>query len=242
MLKALQNSLLSVIYPQQCRICSRQVIGLDGGVACASCWASSHTFDGSEMLCDRCGALLGKTASSSPVFCRRCDSHDYDKAAAVGVYDVAMAAVVLELKRVPHIPRHLIGLIQARFVGSEMSLSDLIMPVPLSRQRTHERGFNQAEVIADQLARFTGNDIDRASLIRRVHTPTHRIGMDQRARELTVVNAFNVVRPKLVKGKTIVLVDDIFTSGATASACAKVLKKNGAGRVNVFTLARAIMH
>jgi predicted amidophosphoribosyltransferase len=64
--------------------------------------------------------------------------------------------------------------------------------------------------------------------------------MDKKARELTVRNAFEVVRPKLINGKNIVLVDDVFTSGATASYCAKVLKKNGASRVNVFTLARAV--
>jgi predicted amidophosphoribosyltransferase len=66
--------------------------------------------------------------------------------------------------------------------------------------------------------------------------------MDQRARELTVVNAFEVTRPNLIKGKSILLVDDIFTSGATASSCAHVLKKSGAASVNVFTLARAVMH
>jgi predicted amidophosphoribosyltransferase len=66
--------------------------------------------------------------------------------------------------------------------------------------------------------------------------------MDQRARELTVQHAFEVVRPKLIDGRNLVLVDDVLTSGATASACAKVLKKNGASRVTVFTLARAVMH
>ena len=70
----------------------------------------------------------------------------------------------------------------------------------------------------------------------------HRIAMDKKARELTVVNAFEVTRPNLIAGQRILLVDDIFTSGATASACAKVLKKNGAVEVNVFTLARAILH
>jgi predicted amidophosphoribosyltransferase len=65
--------------------------------------------------------------------------------------------------------------------------------------------------------------------------------MDQRARELTVVNAFEVVRPKLIDGKKVLLVDDVFTSGSTASSCARVLKKKGAAEVNVFTLARAVM-
>ncbi len=70
----------------------------------------------------------------------------------------------------------------------------------------------------------------------------HRIGMDKKARELTVKNAFEITRPKLIEGKNVLLVDDVFTSGATASSCAKVLKKNGAVGVQVFTLARAVMN
>ena len=64
--------------------------------------------------------------------------------------------------------------------------------------------------------------------------------MDKKARELTVRNAFKVVRPNLVKGRNILLVDDIFTSGATASNCARVLKTSGALKVTVFTIARAV--
>jgi predicted amidophosphoribosyltransferase len=66
--------------------------------------------------------------------------------------------------------------------------------------------------------------------------------MDQRARELTVEKAFEITRPKLIDGTSVILVDDVLTSGSTASACAKVLKKHGARRVEVFTVARAVMH
>ena len=65
------------------------------------------------------------------------------------------------------------------------------------------------------------------------------MAMDKRARELTVQNAFEVLRPKLIAGKKVLLVDDVFTSGATASYCAKVLKKSGSVSVNIFTLARS---
>jgi predicted amidophosphoribosyltransferase len=69
----------------------------------------------------------------------------------------------------------------------------------------------------------------------------HRVAMDKRARELTVEKAFEVRSPRLFAGKDVVLVDDVFTSGATASACARVLKKNGALKVTVVTLARAVL-
>ena len=239
MFKALQHSLLSLIYPQQCTICSRQVIGLDGGVACAHCWANTHFFNGSEMLCGKCGAFLGDAAAPSPVYCRKCDDHHYDGAIAVGIYENALAASILNLKKVPHIPRRLKAVMTERIDSA--ATADLIVPIPLSRQRQHERGFNQAEIIAKALAQLTGITVDNSSLRRKLHTQAHRIGMDKRARELTVVNAFEVARPRLIEGKTILLVDDVFTSGSTASACAGVLKKKGAPRVNVFTLARAVM-
>ena len=125
---------------------------------------------------------------------------------------------------------------------SEFLTADLIIPIPLSKRRKLERGFNQAEIIAAEIARTTGIPVDALSLARKLHTRIHRVGMDQKARELTVKNAFEVLRPKLIQGRNILLVDDVFTSGATSSYCAKVLKKNGAGKVNVFTLARAVMH
>jgi predicted amidophosphoribosyltransferase len=67
----------------------------------------------------------------------------------------------------------------------------------------------------------------------------HRAGMDRKARAMTVKNAFEVVRPKLIEAKDVILVDDIFTSGETASNCARILKKSGAATVNVLTIARA---
>src|SRR5688500_12279748 len=166
MFKAFHNSLLSLIYPQECSICSCQVIGLDAGVACARCWAETHFFDGSAILCDKCGAFLGKAASPTAVYCRRCDDHDYDSALAVGVYENALAASVLNLKRVPHMPKQLRRAIASRVVGSVDA--DLIIPIPLSRQRLHERGFNQADVIATYIADLAGIDIDRASLTRKL--------------------------------------------------------------------------
>jgi ComF family protein len=118
--------------------------------------------------------------------------------------------------------------------------TDIIIPVPLSKKRLFERGFNQAETIATRVSRVVQIPVDSASLIRKKHTPMHRAAMDKKAREMTVTNAFEVVRPRLIDGRSILLVDDIFTSGATASHCAKALKKKGAANVKVFTLARAI--
>ena len=242
MFRAVQNSLLSLIYPLECRVCAREVDGLDDGMACGECWNTTRIFTGSEMLCDKCGSFFGDEAAPVPVFCHKCDDHFYDKAVAVGVYEKALAANIINLKTAPLVAGRIKSAIRSTMQRSESLMADLIIPIPLSKRRKLERGFNQAELIAAEIARTTGSPVDALSLARKLHTRIHRVGMDQKARELTVKNAFEVLRPKLIEGRNILLVDDVFTSGATSSYCAKVLKKNGSGKVNVFTLARAVMH
>ena len=242
MILSFRDSLFSLLYPQQCRVCCSQVESHGDGVACAACWASTRLFNGSEMLCDKCGAYLGDRAAPIPVLCRKCDDHHYERATAAGVYENALAATIVSLKNTPTFTRRLRTTLSAAIKLNIVRDADLIIPIPLSAGRRIERGFNQADLIADAVSSLIGVPIDSHSLARKVHTPIHRMGMDQKARELSVKTAFEVVRPKLLAGKNILLVDDVLTSGATASSCAKALKKSGAGNVNVFTLARAVMH
>ncbi len=243
MLRAIQNSLLSLICPQKCQVCSNSVDEIENGVACSTCWEDSRVFTGLEMLCDKCGALLGDSAAIVPVRCHQCDDYYFEKSTAIGVYEKALAATIVQLKSSPNLSGKIRSLIKETVTTRLPNASvGLIIPIPLSKLRKIERGFNQAEIIAAEVSRVMGIPADAASLARKTHTPIHRAGMDQKARELTVKNAFDVVRPKLIAGKNILLVDDVLTSGATSSFCAKVLKKNGAESVNVFTLARAVMH
>ncbi len=235
----LADSILSLVYPQQCAVCGGSVQSRADDCACSDCWAATAVFTGNEMTCEKCGAYFGPQAAPVAVRCHQCDEHHYDRALAAGIYEQALSASILRLKSSPSIPRRLRRMI--RSAGMRVDPADLIVPVPLSRMRQIERGFNQADVIALELSKTLGVPVDQHSLIRRVHTPIHRAGMDRKARELTVENAFYVPRPKLIEGRTILLVDDVFTSGATASSCAKALKKSGAAAVNIFTIARAVM-
>jgi len=237
-LRTLTDPLLSLVYPQHCRVCVGPVEHRADGVSCGECWDETLVFYGHEMLCNKCGALLGPLNGPLPVLCRKCDEHHYEKAYAIGVYGKALAAAVLELKQTPALPqrlRHLIG-----GIADSLPAADVIIPAPLSTERRLERGFNQAELIASELSRHLGTPVDARSLERHLPTHVHRVGMDDKARELSVRNVFSVTRPKLIAGKSVLLVDDVFTSGATASNCAKVLKKSGAAQVNVFTIARAV--
>jgi len=242
MFKAVHNSFLSLIFPHACQVCVGPVENLDNGPACGECWKTTRIFNGSEMLCSKCGAFLGDEAAARPVFCHKCDDQLYDLATAAGVYEKALAATIISLKSTPKLPKRVRAIIADGLARVDLTETHHIIPIPLSKLRQIERGYNQAEMIANEVSRITGIAVDSSSLARRVHTPIHRVGMDQKARELTVRNAFEVVRPKLIAGKNILLVDDVFTSGATSSSCSKALKKSGAGSVNVFTLARAVLH
>ncbi|HQZ94869.1 MAG TPA: double zinc ribbon domain-containing protein [Pyrinomonadaceae bacterium] len=243
MFRSVQNSLLSLIYPQQCRVCSNSVDDLNDGVSCKECWDNTRIFSGREMLCNKCGALLGEKAADVAVRCLKCDDYHFERALAAGVYENALAASIIEAKTSPHLDHRIRSLIRGvteREPG--IFAAHLIIPVPLSKQRKIERGFNQAELIAIEIGRIIRKPVDTESLSRQINTRIHRAGMDQKARELTVKNAFTVLRPKLVADKNILLVDDVLTSGATTSSCARALKKHGSGTVNVFTLARAVLH
>lgn len=241
MLKALTSSLLSLAYPQQCRVCEGSVDQIENGVACSACWSETRIFDGREMVCTKCGAFFNMSGVPAELNCHKCGDHYYDKARAAGIYEKALAASILNLKKNPNTTRLMHDTLVSAFERNGFASSTSIIPVPLSKKRQLERGYNQAELLARILSRHSGIPYDVFSLERFKHTPVHRVAMDKKARELTVANAFKVTRPNLVAGRAILLVDDVFTSGATASACAKVLKKNGASEVNILTLARAIM-
>lgn len=240
MFKKVYDSLLTLAYPQICLVCSNSVENSADGVVCRKCWRKTRIFSGNETLCAKCSAFLQDKTSIHETFCHRCDEDFYDAARAIGLYENALAASVVHLKREPFVCQTLKNLFISAFAESPFQDSTVIIPVPLSKPRFLERGFNQSELLADTLAKEFNLKIDKQSLARKIHTPVHRAAMDRRARELTVENAFEVARPKLIKDEKVLLIDDVLTSGATTSFCAKALKKKGAGKVYVLTLARAI--
>ncbi len=240
MLHKIFNPLLALTYPQACQICENSVENFADGVACRACWEKTSVFSSEETLCRKCGTSLQSRTKNVVTFCHRCDEHFYDMARAAGTYEFALSASVVHLKREPFVAARLQKLFTARFQNLPFQDATKIIPVPLSKKRYFERGFNQAVVLAKILAKSTGLMLDDQSLARKIHTPMHRAAMDGKARAMSVKNAFDVKRPKLIEGETILLLDDVYTSGATVSNCAKALKEKGASKVYVLTLARAI--
>lgn len=239
LLRLVRDGLVGLGYPEQCRVCGGDVESYDDGVACEDCWLDSTiTKMADGAACHKCGAPLYDRASRGE-FCGSCATLPFSAARCCGAYSGAIEASILFLKSHPHVCRRLRAVISRTFSNHRAVLaSDVVMPVPLHRERERERGFNQAKVIAKVIARDFRIPLDARSLVRARHTERHRVGLDAADRKKSVARAFAVTRPALVRGLSVLLVDDLFTTGSTISAASNALLEAGARRVNVLTIAR----
>jgi ComF family protein len=116
---------------------------------------------------------------------------------------------------------------------------DLILPVPLHKQRLRERGFNQALLLVRELSRRTGIPY-RMNVLQKKRPTLPQVHLSGAEREKGVRKSFDILSGEELEGKTILLVDDVYTTGATVNECSKVLLAAGAARIDVFTLTHAI--
>lgn len=247
-LRNLRDGLLGIAYPEQCRICGKSVESWDDGVACLCCWNDfTVTKLISGAVCEKCGIPMSRAAPDTraadagqrPRLCGMCSALPFSAARACGVYSGALEASILFLKVNPHICARLRAIIGRTFSEHREALaSELVVPVPLHRLREKERGFNQAAIIAKVVSRAFSLILDERSLVRRNPTERHRAGMDAADRARSVEQAFSVGSSLLIKGASVLLVDDLYTTGSTICAAARCLVEAGASRVSVLTIAR----
>lgn len=237
------DSLLTLVYPQRCALCGGSVESRRLGAACEECWQRTQMFTANEVCCWKCGLPspgLITAVEREQVFCRRCDADAFTAARACGTYGGALQASVLLLKREPHMCRRLLENLLNTARMPPLNEATLIMPVPLHAEREKARGFNQATIISRELSRVLSLPLSDANLVRTKHVKVQRAGMDAKGRRDTVADAFQIAYPALIEGERVLLVDDVFTTGATVSACAGALKNAGAAEVFVLTIARAV--
>jgi ComF family protein len=237
----LWDAALALVFPQACAVCGRSVESRHDGVACASCWKQTPIFGEATAVCWKCGATTHATVSPDKresIRCGRCDDEPFTAARACGSYEGALRASILNLKHEPLVARRLADLLFEVQRSGPLNSADLIIPVPLHRERESERGFNQALLLAKELSHLSRVPLDEHAVVRQVDTKRHRAGMDRKARRQSVDRAFGVRHSDLITGKRVLLVDDVYTTGATVSACAAAIKDAGAEDVFVLTLAR----
>ena len=228
----LYDAVLTLAYPQSCVICGSSVEQRRFGVACEVCWSETRIFADDDEICLKCGA-------PGQMRCGRCEEMAFTVARAVGMYEGALRESVLMLKRQPYLPQHVQRLVVEAIKREPLSLSTRVVPVPLHPKRLQSRGFNQASIVAEVVSKALELPLDEVSLVRVSSTEKYRAGLDRKGRRDTVDGAFAVSHPRLVAGENILLVDDVFTTGATVSACAEALLDSGARNVFVLTIGRA---
>jgi ComF family protein len=238
----LLKSLIMFLYPSQCRHCGENLDPSDGHYICKSCWGKVELIE--RPYCETCGYPLDALAALPDriASCRECPENiRFRKARSVTVYDsVAGAAFrLLKYSGKTVMAKPLADLmIQAMPFLFGMEDYDCIVPVPLHKKRRRERGYNQVELIGNWLSRSTGIPMITHSLVKVVNTPP-QVGLSYQERLRNVRGHFDVPEPSRIAGKRILLIDDVFTTGATVTESSRMLLRKGkVDYVDVFTLLR----
>jgi ComF family protein len=232
-LRSAARILLDFALPPRCPGCGTVTAEVD--LFCDSCWREVDFMAGG---CGTCGIPLEATDAET---CGAClaEPPPLDRIRSAVAYGETARSLVLRLKygRQTALARTMAHYMR-RPMG-ELSEGAVLAPVPLHRRRLWERGFNQAGLIASALGRDGGAEVQPMLLRRTRNTPKLK-GMSVSERRRTVQGAFALRDNHDVRGRNIILVDDVYTSGSTASACARLLKRKGAVRVELITWARVV--
>jgi ComF family protein len=231
------QALIDLVLPPRCPSC-RVIVDGDGRF-CGDCWPQLQFI--TAPMCARCG-LPFEIDRGPEAQCGQCLAQPprYGSARAALVYGGPARSVLLGLKHGDRQHLALMMATQMRRAGLGLLAPDtLLVPVPLHRWRLWRRGFNQSALLAQAIAAQTGCAVAVDALVRAKPTPAS-VGMGRAARARNVRGVFRAGDRALLRGRTIVLVDDVLTTGATADACARVLRRAGARAVHVLTFARVV--
>lgn len=206
---------------------------------CPQCLTKPEPFS-AEYFCSDCRTpFLNEApldANGRCGLCRR-GMRGFDAAYTFGFYEGTLRELIhlLKYSKVAPLGDPLGRMMATAYPRDERF--DAIVPMPLHWWKRWSRGFNQAEVLAESVSRQTGVPV--RPLVRRKKSTAAQAGLTNAGRRTNVAGAFDVPKRMDVRGLKLLLIDDVFTTGATAGACAQVLKRAGAARVAVLTLARA---
>ncbi len=231
--------MLGILLPDSCRLCFHPLDNLSRIPVCPRCLRSVRPME-AEYSCRRCHTpFLNSRPLGDDGVCLMCSAgaHRFHAAYSFGAYEGPLREFIhlLKFERVtplaPVLARLLVSAIPRELAA------DAVVPVPLHWRRRISRGFNQAELLARATASLLHVPF-LDPLCRDRSTPSQS-GLNRLARRRNVRSAFTARQPAILAGRSILLIDDVFTTGATASACSAALLAAGARHVAVATVARA---
>lgn len=234
---SLLEALINLIFPTPlgCKLCG----GKSDGDVCSKCqeWLAAWA---ERPKCRICGRTITSERSSK---CRECHGHrpSFSAARAAGPYEEGLREAIHLLKfkgrksLVPVLAKLMVQVIQQQ---PSLQNCQAVIPVPLSRGRLRQRGFNQAELLASEVARGINLPMLSNVLVKHKETPP-QTGLTKEQRKINLQDAFKVKAPGEIKGKNILLLDDVFTTGSTVSTIAQLLRQEGVQEIFVITLANA---
>jgi ComF family protein len=241
------RTLANFIYPPHCAACARRLPADSRRRVCSKCTASIDRLH--EPLCGSCGLPIDdRDLSERGGWCRACveSPPHFSAARAVARYkasDEERSTIGSIIRRHKYGRDQSLGRALVECLGDPLPLAgnhyDLVIPVPLHRRRLRWRGFNQAAILADAVARRLQHPLDVSTLIR-VRSTDPQTARDRKERHRNVRDAFAVRAPAHLASRMVLLIDDVMTTGATADECARTLLEAGARRVDVLTFARVL--
>lgn len=240
MLRGLFTGLKDLIYPNCCLVCKDKISSSgQQQFVCTSCWDKIE--QNLPPFCARCGRHLDEQAIAD----NRCDSCEksyyyFDRAFSPCRYTGTIKKLIHEFKYSgkDYLGQPLGKLMQTFIQDYQLPIEhlDYLVPIPLHAARQREREFNQAEILARQIAKVFNQKLLTQALVRIKPTKT-QTELDFQQRCQNTKDSFKVLHPELIKGTNLLLVDDVLTTGATSSEAARCLKAAGAQKVLLLTLA-----
>ena len=232
----LKNALIDFVLPPHCIICSRYLTP-EEKIVCDTCWENLEILP--SFFCPDCQNFLDERSFS----CGIC-THNVTLSAvrSLGTFDDFYQKLIHGFKYQQKIS---LGQRLGRRLGEMLikdktvSRFDCLIPVPLHSARKRERGFNQSEILAEELSKFT--ELPLLKTLKRIRNTKDQTKLTPEQRIENVTGAFALIDPEKIKGKRVILVDDVITTGATLRECASVLKKAGAKEIIGTTIAVAMI-
>ncbi len=246
MIEYIKEGFLNFVFPLDCKICKKLIQESKGYSICEGCFKTIELIE--QPYCIKCGKPLIPTdffKQNREILCLDCKikKYSFEFSRSTGIYDKV-------LKKCIHLFKYYGEKKLAKALGKLMvdyllkngefeNKLDLIIPVPLHKNDLKKRGFNQSILLGKIVGDYFSIPVKESVLVKKKLTP-FQVNLSKKEREKNILRAFSVEKPEEIKGKNILILDDVFTTGSTVEECAKELMKARAKNIFVLTLARTV--